>query len=472
MSENGQNIPARVPPQAVEVEESVLGSAMIEAESADQMFMRLQESDFYKPAHQLIFSAMRSLYDHGQPMDMLSIETELKKSNGMEQVGGSGYLADLTRAVSSAANVDHHCQIIKEKAVKRNLIKECSDIITMCYKPDSDAYEVVDEAQSSVFSVVDAGGGHMRKLSESLNNLASKVHQIQEDGVPLGLRTGLDMDKYIAGFQGSKLYVIGARPSMGKTALVMTIMRRFARDEITSGILSLETSDESIATRLVAQTANLQAERITSGNMTPKEEQKFIDACKELYNLKIYIDDEPALTAQKARSKCRLLVKKGVKIIFIDFLQLMHANGRSKHEEIGTITKILKQTSKELDIPIVVLSQLSRKVEDRNDKHPQMADLRESGSIEEDADCIMFLYRPEYYGFRTTPDGRATAGLAHLILAKNKDGKTGLVDLRFIGEYMRFENIEHVNSDPVEEIGLGPKLHRVTPSDMDDNSPF
>lgn len=470
MHERQSNIPARIPPQAVEVEEAVLGSAMIESEAADLMFMILGVDDFYKPAHRLIYESMRKLYDKGQTLDLISIESELRDRQKIDDVGGSGYLADLTRSVSSSAEIEYHCAIIRQKAIKRDMIIQCNETIKMCYQPDSDAYEVVDQAQSGIFSLVDASGGHMRKLSETITNLVSRVQEIQENGVPIGLRTGLDLDKILSGFQNGKFYVIGARPSMGKTALVMTIMRRFARDNVFSAVLSLETSDESLATRLVTQVSELPADRITSGQMNEYEVKRFLKACEELFDLGIYIDDESALTAQKVRSKCRLLAKKGARAIFVDFLQLMVGEGRTKHEEIGKITKTLKHIAKELNIPIIALSQLSRKVEDRTNKRPQLSDLRESGSIEEDADGIMFIYRPEYYGVSKTEDGRSTEGLAEIIVAKNKDGKTGRVDQRFIKEYMRFENPERYHPEP--EPVSAPVPHHLPTSDMDDESPF
>lgn len=439
----------RIPPQAVEVEENVLGSMMNEVESIDLTVMMLKAEDLYKPAHQKIYNAIVGLHDKGSPVDCLTIKESLKDFGDLEKAGGDPVFDRLLRSAVSSANVEYYCQIIKEKAIKRNLILECSNVIKNCYKPDSDTYDVVDDAQARVFGVVDANRGHMRKLSDSIDRLVKDVQRIQESGEPVGLRTGLDIDNFLQGFQDGKLYFIGARPSMGKTALVMTIMRRIAHDGKSSGILSMETSDKSLATRLITQVSELEVQRIVSGKMTDSELERFSNACADLYDHGIYIDDEPALSAQKMRSKCRLMKKKGVQIIFIDFLQLMTAEGRSKHEEIGTITKTMKQVAKELDMPIVALSQLSRKVEDRQDKRPQMADLRESGSIEEDADCIMFIYRPEYYGISTTPGGQSTAGLADIIIAKHKDGKTGLQSQRFIPEYMRFENIEHRYTDSV-----------------------
>lgn len=440
----------RIPPQAIEIEEAVLGAMMIEREAADIVMSMLSEKDFYKPAHQTIYRALSKLNSENSPMDLITLEALLRDQGDLDKTGGTSYLADLTRSVSSSANADYHCQLIKEKSMRRGIIQECNKIIQSAYDTTIDTYDVIDKAQEAMFSVDDTSKGGLKGIADIVTRVAKKVEKIQESGRPIGLRTGLDIDKTLQGFQDGKLYIIGARPSMGKTALVMTIMRRLALDNQKTGILSLETSDESLGIRLISQVSEIPAEKITSGSMSFEQMKKFSNACQDLANLGIYIDDEAALTIQKVRSKCRLLVKQGVKIIFIDFLQLLSEEGRSKHEEIGKITKGLKQISKELNIPVVALSQLSRKVEERSIKRPQMSDLRESGSIEEDADVIIFLYRPEYYGVTETSDHRSTEGLAEVIIAKNKDGKTGMKELRFIKEYMRFENIEFYHPEPIQ----------------------
>lgn len=440
---------SRIPPQAVDVEEGVLGAIMLEQESADIAMNYLKIADFYKPAHQIIFEVFSNLYNRGEAIDMITVEQIIRDQNNLERIGGKNYLPELFASVSSAANIEYHCQIIREKTIKRNLILHCNTIISEAFNASTDTYDVVDKAQELVFSVTEENQGTMRDLSETMNRVSEDVNRIQENGRPIGLRTGLDIDNILQGFQDSKLYILGARPSMGKTALVMTILRRLAKDGHKSGILSLETSDKSLGIRLISQVSDLETDRITSGNMTGAEMERFVRACGELSGYGIIIDDEAAINAQKLRSKCRLMKRKGAKIIFVDFLQLLQAKGRSKHEEIGGLTKVLKQISKTLDIPVVALSQLSRKVEDRSDKRPQMADLRESGSIEEDADVILFLYRPEYYGITKTPEGQSTEGLCDVIVAKNKDGKTGLQSLKFIPEYTRFENFEwRYNQEP------------------------
>ena len=430
----------RVPPQAVEVEEKILGAVMLDDSHSDIVFEKLKPNDFYKPAHGEIYEAILDLYTTGNPLDCLSVTQKLKDKDKLEFCGGESYVIDLTRAGS--ASIDYHCQIIIEKSLRRKLIKSANEIIKDSYDTANDTFDVIDGAQEAIFKINQFEDGTLSELHETMQEVAKRIQKIQKSGEPIGLKTGLDLDKVLRGFQDSKLYILGARPSMGKTALVMTIMREFARNEIKSGILSLETSDESLGIRLISQQAGISAEKINSGRMNDAEYQNFLDACKLLSGYGIFIDDKAALTAQQVRSKCRIMARKGVKIIFIDFLQLIKGEGRSKHEEIGNITKVLKQVSKELDIPIDALSQLSRKVEERQDKRPNLADLRESGSIEEDADCVMFLYRPEYYGIEQYPNGDPTVGIAEIIIAKNKDGRTGTKKHIFKEEIMRFTNLE------------------------------
>lgn len=430
----------RIPPQAVEVEESVLGSILLMPESADTVFERLKSDDFYKPAHKHIYQSIISLYTNGNPFDAMSVVEHLKDNSLLDVVGGENFVFDLTK--SASYELEYHCQIIIEKALRRNLIIVSNEIQKQSYDTSTDTLQVVDYAQESIFKINEFEQNTLSELHESLQSVAKRVAKIQESGEPIGLKTGLDIDNVLKGFQDAKLYILGARPSMGKTALVMTMMREFARCGVKSGMLSLETSDESLAIRLIAQQAKIPAEKITSGRMNDDEYERFLNACQKLSGYGIFIDDKAALSAQQVRSKCRILARKGVQIIFIDFLQLIKGEGRSKHEEIGNITKVLKQVSKELGIPIVALSQLSRKVEDRQDKRPNLADLRESGSIEEDADCVLFLYRPEYYGITKYPDGESTSGVAEIIVAKNKDGRTGSKKHIFQEEIMRFVNME------------------------------
>lgn len=428
---------ALIPPQACLVEENVLGSMLIGYSSLNIAFNMLTSSDFYKPEHISIFQAMLELNQLNQPVDLISVEERLKK-NGISISGH--ILSDLTRNTSSS-NTEHYCQIIKEKSIKRNLISICNDTLNECYDPGADTYDVVDSIQDKVFKVINTQEGNLHHISDTITALTSKISEIQKHGRPIGLQTGLCIDDVLQGFQNAKLYIIGARPSMGKTAFAMTIMRRLAKDGHVTGIISLETSHETLGNRLVSQVSGLPAKHIFSGNLTREEMKSFLDASNQLYELGIYIDDSSSATAQQIRSKCLMMKRKKVDIIFIDFLTLIKTQGRNKHEEVGEITKMAKAISKELNIPIVMLAQLSRKVEDRADKRPQLSDLRESGSIEEDADCVILLNRPEYYGIEFDENKNSTKGIAEIIIAKNKDGATGIKRLFFEKETMCFKNI-------------------------------
>lgn len=430
---------SRIPPQAVEIEESVLGAMLTDSSVVDTVFENLVTGDFYRPIHQNIYDAMIALQLNGEPIDIITVEQTMR-DKGIEFE--SVTLSDLTRSSGSSANTGYQCRIIKEKAIKRNLIQKLNDSVEECYDNQEDTFDVIDRVQERVFSVTEFQEGSLHDINDTLQSLSKHITDLQERGQPLGLRTGLDIDSVLQGFQKGKLYVVGARPSMGKTALVMTIMRKLAKDDFKTGILSLETTHLTLGYRLLSQVSGISVEDLTSGKMNGGQIERVDNAFTELAGHGIYIDDSASVTGQQLRSKCRLMARKGVSIIFIDFLTLIKTEGRSKHEEVGEVMKVAKRVSKELNIPIVMLAQLSRKVEERSEKIPLLSDLRESGSIEEDADCIMFLYRPEYYGISVDKDGNSTAGLAQVIIAKNKDGRTGTKDLLFEKETMQFKNLD------------------------------
>ena len=423
----------KVPPQDLTAEESILGTLLLE--KADVVYEMLKPEDFYAPKHNQVFEAMVHCHMSGDAVDIVSVEDRMKKSGYNVD---NHLLPDLTK--SASGNIEKLCEIVKEQSIKRTLIEYCNEVMSEAYEP-CDAYEVLDKAQELMFSIQKEDNTTLHSIHDTLNSVAEHVVRIQESGEPIGIKTGLDLDDILHGFQDGKLYVLGARPSMGKTALVMTCMRTISKSGKGTGILSLETSNKSLGIRLVSQVSGIPAEKITSGRMGETEMKKFMDACSELSSHEIFIDDTSVVTAQSLRAKCRNLAKKGSDIIFIDFLTLIKSEGRSMHEEVGQTMKVAKQVSKELNIPIVMLAQLSRKVEDRSNKRPQMSDLRESGSIEEDADVILFLYRDEYYGIKQDLDGRATDGVAEIIVSKNKDGKTGVVRQLFHKETMTFKNI-------------------------------
>lgn len=417
-----------IPPQAPEVERSIIGAMLLDKGSLNHAFEVLKDVDFYVPDHQKIYRAMIDVHMAGDPVDIVTVGDKVDFD-----------LTDFT--TESTTNIEYSCQIVKERSMKRSIIQICMNATKQCYDEQASVYEALDQVKESLYGVDDLSVTTLHHIADTVQELSKRIMAIQETGEPIGIRSGLDIDNILQGFQDGKYYIIAARPSMGKTALVMTIMRELARSEIPTGIVSLETSHTNLGTRLVSQVSGIAAERITSGSMGDGEVDRFMNACQTLSGYGIQIDDGTGITAQQLRSKCYAMASKGAKIIFVDFLQLINEQGRSRHEEIGKISKACKAIAKDLSIPIVALSQLSRKVEDRTSKRPMLSDLRESGSLEEDADAVLFLYRAEYYGVKTDTDGESTEGIAEIIVAKNKDGRTGTRKHLFEKETMTFKNL-------------------------------
>lgn len=450
----------RVPPQAVEVEEAVLGAMLIERSVADIAIGMLDTEDFYKPANKTIFEVMQDLHERSNPLDLLTVENELRDQNVLDTVGGATYLSDLTRAVSSAANIEYHAQIIIEKSIKRKLILNCTEVITSSYDTASDAYDVLDDAEHRIFSL---SNSKSKSTSKQVKNILKETLQYLEDmrgkkyGIT-GVPSGLGVDEMTAGWQKGDLVIIAARPSMGKTAFILTAARNAAMHPDESlqtpvAIFSLEMSNQSLVQRLLTMEARVRADEARKGTLDDEGFKRLIDAAGRLFNAPLFIDDTPAITLMELRTKCRQLKSEhNIGMVVIDYLQLMQGNTRdagNREQEIASISRGLKALAKELDIPIIALSQLSRAVEQRGgDKRPQLSDLRESGSIEQDADVVIFLYRPEYYKIKTTEDGRSTAGLAEVIIGKQRNGPVGTKTLHFISDYARFENFTAAGPAP------------------------
>lgn len=484
----------RVPPQAVEVEEAVLGSMLIEHEAATVALQMLSAKDFYKPAHQHIFEVLHDLYERDNPLDLLTVENELRDKGLLETCGGAGYLSELTRSVSSAANVDYHAQIIAEKATKRNLILGCTDIIKEAYDSSSDPYDVLDKAEQRIF---DLANSKQRSQAQPIGDVLKDTLSYLEDirgktsGIT-GVPTGTDVDKMTAGWQNGDLVIIAARPSMGKTAYVLTTARNAAlhqNEELRTkvAIFSLEMSNQSLVQRLLTMEGRINAQTARSGRLEDEDFKRLIDAAGRLFTANIFVDDTPGLSIMELRTKARRLKSEhDVGLIVVDYLQLMTASGDfgTREQEIAAISRGLKALAKELDVPVVALSQLSRAVEQRGgDKRPQLSDLRESGSIEQDADVVCFLYRPEYYGIKTTPEGQSTTGLAELIIGKQRNGPTGSVPLYFVKDYARFENLTAAdspgpygdgsnNTSDGSSGGNPPTGHNPGPDSGDEDAPF
>ena len=457
----------RIPPQAIEVEESVLGGMLIEHDAATTALQNLSPEDFYKPAHRHIFGVIQKLYERDNPLDLLTVENELRDQNLLEQCGGSAYLSDLTRSVSSAANIEYHSQIIAEKAIKRNLILNCTDVIKEAYDTTSDPYDLLDKAEQSLFNLANA---KHRNMAQPISNiLKDTILNIEESrskpsGIT-GVPTMLDVDRLTAGWQPGDLVIIAARPSMGKTAFVLTTARNASLhpDEnlkTNVAIFSLEMSSMSLVQRLLTMEARINAQDARTGRLNDDQFKHVIEAAGKLHKSNIFIDDTPGLSIMELRTKCRRLKNEhDIGIVIVDYLQLMSVAGMenaNREQEIAAISRGLKALAKELNVPVIALSQLSRAVEQRGgDKRPQLSDLRESGSIEQDADVVLFLYRAEYYNITTTPEGQSTKGLAEVIVGKQRNGPTGVVPLYFVEDYARFENLTRAAPGPEQQLGSG-----------------
>ena len=496
-SQNSPSVPeegGRVPPQAVEIEEAVLGAMLIEREAATIALQLLRPEDFYKPANKHVFETLFNLYERGNPLDILTVESELRDKNLLDVVGGGGYLADLTRSVSSAANIDYHAQIIAEKAVKRNLILNCNEIIKAAYDTTSDANDVLDSAEQKIFEIANAKArSNATAISDILKDTLGYLEELRgkPEGVT-GVPSGLDVDRYTSGWQNGDLIIIAARPSMGKTAFTLTAARNAALHPDESlqanvAIFSLEMSAQQLVQRFLTMEARIDAQAARTGRVKDEDFKRLIDAASRLFTANIFIDDTPSLSVMELRTKCRRLKSEhDIGMIVVDYLQLMTANSRdigNREQEIATISRGLKSLAKELNVPVIALSQLSRQVEQRGgDKRPQLSDLRESGSIEQDADVVCFLYRPEYYGITTTPEGESTNGLAELIIGKQRNGPIGSTRMFFVKEYARFERLSRIDTgdqppggnDYLEETkSTGPSIPPPTHSPGgDDEAPF
>lgn len=448
----------RVPPQALDIEEAVLGAILIEADAANVAMERLDEFDFYSPAHKHIFKALQALFEGQNPMDIITVENELRQNNLLDACGGPMYLSQLTRSVSTAASIEYHLQILKEKSLMRKLIVGCTEVVREAYDPAKDPFDLLDQAEKTVFELsLSATSTSTRNISDLVKETIKKIEELRQKksritGVPTMLSK---LDEYTAGWQRSDLIIVAARPSMGKTAFVLTVARNAALHpneeyRVPVAIFSLEMSDQSLVQRLLTMEARVDAQAVRTGQIGTEQMEMMLHAANRLYKAKVVIDDTPGISLTALRTKCRRLKKEqNIGLVIIDYLQLMTTGRKSegsREQEIGYISRGLKALAKELNVPVIALSQLSRAVEQRPDKRPQLSDLRESGSIEQDADVVCFLYRPEYYGVKQV-DGMSTVGVAEVIIGKQRNGPVGTAFLHFIKEYARFENLSRHGDD-------------------------
>ncbi|HUX93892.1 MAG TPA: replicative DNA helicase [Ignavibacteriaceae bacterium] len=445
-------VPADVkPPAAPEIEAAVLGAMMIEKEAVPKAIELLTPESFYMKEHRIIFEAMLSLFDSGEPIDTVTLYEELKKREQTEAVGGAVYLSKLSQNISSAANIEYHSKIILEKQILRGLITSSHQIARSAYEGTKDAFDILDEAEKKIFEITEA---HLKRSFQNMDRAVrdaleyiEAIHSNtkQQFSVPTGF---YELDEMLGGFQKSDLIIIAARPSMGKTAFALSLARNAAIDhKIPVGIFSLEMSTMQLVIRMICSEGRLNAHLVRTGKLPPSEGVKLSKNAHKLIESPIYVDDSPAQTVLEIRAKARRLkTEHGIGMIIIDYLQLMQgpANSESREREISHISRSLKALAKELNIPVIALAQLNRAVETSKDRRPQLSNLRESGSIEQDADVVIFLNRPEVYGIKNfVEDGSTTEGVAEIIIGKQRNGPVGELRLAFIKEYARFENLAH-----------------------------
>ena len=441
---------AKIQPQAKELEEVVLGAMMVEKSAVNAVIDVLQPESFYVEAYGEVFRAIQTLFNNSEPIDLLTVTEQLRKEGKLDMLGGSHRVASLTSRVASSANVEFHARIIAQKHIQRELIRVSNAIIEKAYDETSDVFDLLDEAESKLFEVAE---GNIRKSYESMSTVmrqalddieAARNNEDGVSGVPSGFH---DLDKITGGWQRSDMIVLAARPGMGKTAFVLSMARNMAVDhDIPVAVFSLEMSAVQLVQRLISSETEINSDKFRKGNLEEHEYQQLHSRCGKLSKAPLFIDDTPGLNIFELRAKCRRLkAQHGVDMVIIDYLQLMSAGSDkgNREQEISSISRSIKGIAKELDVPIIALSQLSRNVETRGgDKRPLLSDLRESGAIEQDADIVAFIYRAEYYGITEHPDGIDTAGLGELILAKHRHGALDTIKMKFVKNLAKFANYD------------------------------
>ncbi len=445
----------KLPPQATDLEEAVLGALMLEKDALTNVIDILKPESFYKEAHKEIYQAIYDLFQESEPIDILTVTSQLRKTGKIEMVGGPYYITQLTNRVSSAANIEFHSRIIVEQSIKRELIRISSEIQKEAYEDTTDVFQLLDKMEQSLFEVSES---NIRKEYAKMKDImAQAIEEIQSrkehtdglTGIPSGFT---NLDRVTSGWQKSDLVIIAARPAMGKTAFVVSALRNAAVDHGHAvAMFSLEMSNVQLVNRMISGEAELESDKIKKGNLAEHEWAQLVHKTAKLTKAPIFIDDTPALSILELRAKCRRLKQQhDIQLVVIDYLQLMSGDSSkggggqgNREQEIASISRALKNLAKELSVPVIALSQLSRAVESRGgDKRPQLSDLRESGSIEQDADMVMFLYRPEYYGITQDENGMPTSGVGEVIISKHRNGSLENVPLKFIGKFTKFTDLD------------------------------
>jgi replicative DNA helicase len=447
--------PEKIPPQSIEVEQAVLGAMLLDKEAIGKALETIDKDSFYRDDHQKIFSAIIDLYDKNQPVDIITVSDELSKRKELDNVGGRVYLLELTEKIATTANIEYHSNIVLEKSTLRKLIDTSTQIVSQCYDATLDVDDLLDRAEQGIFNISEKRikEGFI-PIGELLPHTFEAIEEYQKKGgMVTGLSTGFfELDTLTGGFQNSDLVVVASRPSMGKTAFCLSVAEHIAIEEKTPvGVFSLEMAKNQLAQRMLCSRARFSTYKMRTGKISDHEYSNLAVAVGPLAEAKIFIDDTPNIGILQMRAKARRLkAQHDVGMVIVDYLQLMQGpkNAESRQQEISQISRSLKGLAKELNIPVIAVSQLSRKVEDRGgDKRPMLADLRESGAIEQDADVVIFVYRPEFYGIEKFKDGSPSQGVAEIIVSKHRNGPTGDLRLTFIKDYARFENMEFIHKE-------------------------
>ncbi|HEY8784425.1 MAG TPA: replicative DNA helicase [Mucilaginibacter sp.] len=489
----------KLPPQATDLEEAVLGALMLEKDALSSVIDILKPDVFYKDNHQKIFQAIRFLFEKSSPVDILTVTAQLRQQGELEMIGGAYYITELTNRVASAANIEYHSRIIIQKFIQRELIRISTDVIQSAYEDTTDVLDLLDRAEKNLFEIAQNNlRRDSRKMDDLMHETLKEIEALKDkkDGLT-GVASGFtDLDRITSGWQKSDLVIIAARPAMGKTAFVLSCARNAAVDfNRPVVVFSLEMSSVQLVNRLISGETEIEQEKIRKGNLEEWEWAQIHSKIGRLEQAPLIIDDTPALNIFEFRAKCRRLKSQhDVQLIIIDYLQLMQGKGAdgkgggNREQEIGSISRALKAVAKELNVPVIALSQLSRAVENRpgGSKRPMLSDLRESGSIEQDADMVLFLYRPEYYGLEVDEDNNPTQGIGEIIIAKHRNGETGRVRLKFVGKFVKFTDLDQGMNSSFSPgnvfTGLSPSQDFEKPSnfiirpsrmdDMDDEQPF
>ncbi len=444
-------------PEAPEIEASVLGAMMIDSEAVPKAIELLTAGSFSDNKHQIIFRSMVRLFNEGEPVDTVTMYDEIKKREQLEDIGGALYLSQLSQNISSAANIEYHAKILLEKEILRQLIDNSIEIAESAYEGKQDAFDILDTAEQKIFDITET---HLKKsftgMDKAVKDALDYIETIHSKkdkkfAVPTGF---YELDNILGGLQKTDFIILAARPSIGKTAFALTLARNAAIDfNIPVGVFSLEMSTLQLTMRMICAEARVSAQLVRTGKLPKEDGSRLMHGAAKISQAEIFVDDTPAQTVLEIRAKARRLkTEHNIGMIIIDYIQLMRSahRGENREREVSHISSSLKALAKELNIPIIALAQLNRAVEMRNDKKPQLSDLRESGSLEQDSDVVLFLHRPEFYGITYDAEGNNLEGVAEVIIGKHRNGGTGEVQLAYMKEYTRFENLAHYDVNPYE----------------------